>query len=168
MQYRRRKEKGGVYFFTVNLAERNKKLLIDHINELRMAYKQVNQQYPFITNAITVLPDHLHAIWTLLENDSDYSTRWRLIKFHFSKYLPKTERIDASRVGKSERGIWQRRFWEHQIYDENDFIRHMDYVYYNPVKHGYVNNVIDWQYSSFHRDVKKGLYSKAWGKTSIN
>ena len=167
MQYRRAKAKGGTYFFTVNLVERNKKLLVEHINELRMAYKQVNQQYPFITNAI-VLPDHLHAIWTLPKNDLDYSTRWRLIKFHFSKSMLKTERINASRISKSERGIWQRRFWEHQIHSESDFIRHMDYVYYNPVKHGYVNNVTDWQYSSFHRDVNKGLYSREWGKNSIN
>lgn len=164
MQYRRANTKGGTYFFTVNLAERNKTLLIDHIDELRVAYKKVNEKLPFITDAIVILPEHLHAIWTLPKDDSDFSTRWRLIKSWFSKSLPKTERINSSRTEKSERGIWQRRFWEHQIRDNTDYIRYVDYLYYNPVKHGYVNNVIDWPYSSFHRDLENEKYMKRWGE----
>ncbi|WP_444996428.1 REP-associated tyrosine transposase [Aliikangiella sp. IMCC44359] len=164
MQYRRANTKGGTYFFTVNLAERNKSLLIENIDELRSAFKKVNKKFPFIIDAIVILPVHLHAIWTLPKNDADFSTRWRLIKTWFSKSLLKTEKIDQSRMNKSERGIWQRRFWEHQIRDEADYIQHMNYVYYNPVKHGYVDNVIDWPYSSFHRDVEKGIYSKDWGE----
>ena len=136
MQYRRANTAGGTYFFTVNLAERDKTLLVDHIDDLRTAFKKVKTTHPFIIDAIVILPEHIHTIWTLPENDSDFSTRWRLIKSWFSKSLPKTERINVSRTGKLERGIWQRRFWEHQIRDENDFNRHMDYLYYNPVKHG--------------------------------
>jgi len=163
MQYRRANTEGGTYFFTVNLAERKKTLLVDHINDLRAAFKKVKISHPFIIDAIVVLPEHLHTIWTLPKNDSDFSTRWRLIKSWFSKSLPRTERINSSRMDKLERGIWQRRFWEHQIQDETDYNQHMDYVYYNPVKHGYVKNVIDWHYSSFHRDVENDIYSKDWG-----
>jgi len=163
MQYRRANSKGGTYFFTVNLAERNKTLLVDHIDDLRVAFKKVKTSHPFTIDAIVILPEHIHAIWTLPKNDADFSIRWRLIKSWFSKSLPKIERICPSRIDKSERGIWQRRFWEHQIRDETDYNRHMDYLYYNPVKHGYVKNVIDWPYSSFHRDVDKDTYLKGWG-----
>ena len=163
MQYRRAKIEGGTYFFTVNLAERNKTLLSDYVDELRFAFKKVKTSHPFTIDAIVILPEHIHAIWTLPENDVDYSTRWRLIKAWFSKSFPKTECINQSRLGKSERGIWQRRFWEHQIRDENDYIRHMDYLYYNPVKHGYVKKVGDWPYSSFHRAVENGIYARDWG-----
>jgi putative transposase len=163
MQYRRARTAGGTFFFTVNLAERDKTLLIDNIGFLRLSVKQTKTKHPFIIDGIVILPDHLHTIWTLPPNDSDFSTRWRLIKSGFSRALPKTERINSAREKKSERGIWQRRFWEHQIRDETDFIRHMDYLNYNPVKHGYVNSVKDWPYSSFHLDVKKGLYARDWG-----
>jgi len=167
MQYRRANVKGGTYFFTVNLAERNKPLLIDHVDILRNAFSRVQKQRSFKIDGIVILPDHIHSIWTLPKNDFDFSTRWRLIKSGFSKKLPKTERINQSRQNKKERGIWQRRFWEHQIRDENDFIRHMDYMYYNPVKHGYVNNVKDWPHSSFHRDVKNGIYDEGWGSEVV-
>ena len=163
MQYRRAKIKGGTYFFTVNLADRNESLLIDYIDVLRNEFSHVKNQRTFKIDGIVILPDHIHAIWTLPEDDSDFSTRWRLIKSGFSKKLPKTERINQSRQNKKERGIWQRRFWEHQIQDENDFIQHMNYMYYNPVKHGYVENVKDWLYSSFHRDIKLGVYDVNWG-----
>ena len=163
MHYRQGNTKGGTYFFTVNLAERHSTLLVDNITALRGAFKKVMHDYPFVIDAVVILPEHCHAIWTLPKEDSDFSTRWRLIKFNFSQSLPKTERINVSRQHKSERGIWQRRFWEHQIRDDLDYIRHKDYVYYNPIKHGYVNRLIDWPYSSFHRDVKEGIYNKGWG-----
>ncbi|TQV86731.1 REP-associated tyrosine transposase [Aliikangiella coralliicola] len=163
MQYRRANTKGGTYFFTVNLAERNKTLLTDHIDDLRNAFKNVKATHPMIIDAIVVLPDHLHAIWTLPGNDADFSTRWRLIKSCFSQSVPRIERVTSSRKSKGERGVWQRRFWEHQIRDDADYQAHMDYIYYNPVKHGYVKNVVEWPYSSFHRDLNKGKYTKFWG-----
>ena len=110
-----------------------------------------------------VLPDHLHAIWTLPEGDADFSTRWRLIKSNFSRDLPRSERISTSRAAKSERGIWQRRYWEHQIRDEEDLARHVDYIHFNPVKHGLVARARDWPHSSFHRLVAAGLLHPDWG-----
>jgi putative transposase len=109
-----------------------------------------------------VLPDHLHAIWSLPENDLDFATRWRLIKSALSRTLPRDERISASRASKGERGIWQRRYWEHTLRDERDFARHVDYIHFNPVKHGHVARVRDWPYSSFHRMVRRGVYPNDW------
>jgi putative transposase len=107
-----------------------------------------------------VLPDHLHSIWTLPE-DHDFPLRWRLIKASFSRSLPPAETV-SSRLSKGERGIWQRRYWEHALGDEEDFARHADYVHFNPVKHGHVGRVSDWPYSSFHRMVRLGLYAADW------
>ncbi len=104
----------------------------------------------------------MHCIWTLPEGDVDFSNRWKIIKTHFSKGLSKSERRSIVRVKRGERGIWQRRFWEHAIRDDRDYENHMDYVHFNPVKHGWVDNVIDWPYSSFHHCVKKGLYPVNW------
>lgn len=112
---------------------------------------------------MVVLPDHLHAIWRLPENDTDYPTRWSLIKAGFSRRLAKSESIGASRLRKRERGIWQRRYWEHQIRDDDDLDRHVAYVHFNPVKHGYVERAIDWPYSSIHRYVGEGAVSETWG-----
>ncbi len=126
MQYRRATIPGACYFFTVNIAERNKSLLIDHIDELRGAFKKIKQNHPFIIEAIVILPDHIHTLWQLPENDADFPTRWRLIKSAFSRALPQTERISTSRRKKGERGIWQRRYWEHLIKDDKDFERHVD------------------------------------------
>jgi putative transposase len=116
----------------------------------------------FTTDAVVVLPDHLHAVWTLPEGDADFGTRWRQIKSAFSRSLAPTEPISESRAAKGERGIWQRRYWEHTIRDENDFARHVDYVHINPVKHRLVTRVRDWPYSSFHRMVKLGVYPEDW------
>jgi len=110
-----------------------------------------------------VLPDHLHAMWTLPDGNSDFSTRWRLIKTVFARQIPATERLSAVRKRKGERGIWQRRFWEHAIRDEHDWERHVDYIHFNPVKHGYAKQAIDWPYSSFHRFVREGQYAVDWG-----
>ena len=165
--YRRNYVSGGSYFFTVNLLERNKSLLIDHIEELRTAVKRTQEQKPFEIDAWVVLPDHMHAIWTLPEEDSDYSGRWRDIKKSFSKSLPKIEYVSSTRTMRDERGIWQRRFWEHTIRDENDFQRHMDYIHYNPVKHRLVETVKEWPYSTFHRHVKQGTYPENWAGTKI-
>lgn len=151
MDYRRAYVKGGCYFFTVALANRKTDLLVQHIDLLRNAFKYVKERHPFTINAMVVLPDHLHCIWTLPEGDCDYAKRWGLIKIYFSKQIPKTERTNKSRENKGERGIWQRRFWEHVIRDERDYLNHIEYIHINPIKHGYVENAIDWPWSSVHK-----------------
>ncbi|WP_027858639.1 REP-associated tyrosine transposase [Marinobacterium jannaschii] len=163
MQYRRSTQAGACYFFTVNLADRRQDLLVRHIDLLRAAFTKVKRRYPFHIDAAVVLPDHLHTLWTLPEGDADFAKRWRLIKVAFSRELPQDEQISASRRYKGERGIWQRRYWEHLIRDEQDFRNHLDYIHFNPVKHGWVNRCTDWPYSSFHRYVANGFLSEDWG-----
>ena len=162
-RYRRNFISGGSFFFTVNLAGRRLRLLTEHIDLLRKAFRETRARHPFAIEAVVVLPDHLHAIWTLPEADADFATRWRLVKSAFSRGLPGGERISESRLGKGERGIWQRRYWEHTLRDERDLARHMDYIHFNPVKHGHVSQVKDWPYSSFHRMVRLGIYAEDWG-----
>jgi putative transposase len=166
--YRRNFIAGGSFFFTVNLAERRLRLLTDHIEELRAALRETRRNHPFTINAMVVLPDHLHAVWTLPDGDADFARRWRLVKSTFSRNLPTGERISESRAAKGERGIWQRRYWQHTIRDENDFARHIDYVHINPVKHGLVHRASDWSYSSFHRMVKLGIYPEDWAGDASN
>jgi len=162
MLYRRAKVAGGTYFFTVNLAERNRRLLVEQVDLLRAVVQKVKLTHRFHIDAMVILPDHLHAVWTLPEGDDDYATRWMLIKAGFSRQIAKDERRNKSRLAKGERGVWQRRYWEHWIRDERDYGRHIDYVHYNPVKHGYVKRVADWPYSTFHRYVKGGIYPQVW------
>jgi len=163
MRYRRADVAGGTYFFTVNLAERRRTLLADHVDVLRKVMKDVKMAHPYHVDAMVVLPDHLHALWTLPAGDRDYPTRWMLIKAGFSREIPNGERRSDSRQTKGERGIWQRRYWEHLIRDDRDFERHVDYIHYNPVKHGYVQRVADWPHSSFHRCVRLGMVPADWG-----
>jgi len=160
--YRRNFVLGGTFFFTVNLAERRLSLLTEHLGLLRSAFRETRRRHPFMIDAIVVLPDHLHTVWTMPEGDADFSTRWRLIKSMFSRGLVSGEQISPSRLAKGERGIWQRRYWEHAIKDETDFTRHVDYVHINPVKHGLVNRVCDWAPSSFHQFVKRGICPADW------
>jgi putative transposase len=160
--YRRAFVAGGCWFFTVNLLERRQTLLLDHIDTLRDAVARTRQRCPFDMDAFVVLPDHIHAVWTLPPTDADFSTRWRLIKTHFAKALPKHEPLSTVRKARNERGIWQRRFWEHLIRDESDYARHIEYCYINPVKHGLVTRVRDWPHSSFHRDVRAGIFPLDW------
>jgi putative transposase len=160
--YRRARIDGSVYFFTVALADRSSSLLVSEIDRLRSAYRTVQARYSFETIAICVLPDHVHAIWSLPRGDADFSTRWNLIKGGFSRGLEARPR-SPSKIAKREKGIWQRRYWEHAIRDEADFERHIDYTHYNPVKHGYVTRVLDWPHSSFHRYVEQGVLPADWG-----
>jgi putative transposase len=160
--YRRGNIAGASYFFTVNLADRRQSLLTDNIELLRAAFEYTRARHPFIIDAIVILPDHLHVIWTLPEGDSDFALRWRLIKSFFSRGLPHGESRSGSRQKKGERGIWQRRYWEHLIRDEADHVRHVDYIHINPVKHGLVPRVADWQHSSFHRFVQAGMLPEDW------
>ncbi|MBO7555021.1 MAG: transposase [Neisseriaceae bacterium] len=171
--YRRIYVQGGVYFFTVVLENRKSDLLCRYINEFRQAYAETSSFYPFKTIAICVLPNHFHLIIQLTEIDKNYSKILNSIKYNFSKRLPeKYKNPNPSKLNKRENGIWQRRFWTHLIGSELDLEQHIHYVYFNPVKHGLVKRVIDWQYSSFHRDVKQGIYSSDWGNfvddTSVN
>jgi putative transposase len=162
--YRRARYPGGTYFFTVNLRERSDTdLLTRHIDNLRDAVRTVRRKYPFEIHAWVVLPDHMHCVLRLPDGDDDFSLRWRLIKSRFSRSLPTTERCSMVRTRYGERGIWQRRFWEHWIRDERGYTAHMDYVHINPLKHGLVERVADWPYSTFHRLVEAGVYPPNWG-----
>ncbi|HZQ13067.1 MAG TPA: transposase [Pseudolabrys sp.] len=160
--YRRAKIAGGTFFFTLTLADRSSDLLLREIDRLRRAYAQVQERRPFDTVAICILPDHLHAIWSLPSGDTDFARRWNLIKGGFSRGLSDTVR-SQSKIAKREKGIWQRRYWEHAIRDEADLARHIDYIHFNPVKHGLVSRVCDWPHSSFHRYVKRGDLPSDWG-----
>ena len=156
MRYRRTLAPGGTYFFTVNIASRRKTLLTDYIDCLRDSVRTVRLAHPFEIVAWVVLPDHMHAIWKLPQDDSDFPMRWNQIKGRFSRALPPVENIPASRARRRERGVWQRRFWEHLIRDEDDLARYVDYVHYNPVKHGHARRVVDWPFSSFHQYTRRG------------
>ena len=160
--YRRARIAGGTFFFTLTLADRSSDLLVREINRLRRIYGHVQECRPFESVAMCVLPDHLHAIWSLPLDDSDFATRWNLIKSGFSRGLPAALR-SPSKIAKREKGIWQRRYWEHIIRDDADLVRHVDYIHFNPVKHGLVPRVCDWPHSSFHRYVKRGDFPKDWG-----
>jgi putative transposase len=162
--YRRSRVKGGTYFFTVNTLNRQQELLIRHIDALRDAFKSVKNRHPYHLDALVILPDHFHMVMTLPQNVDDYSKIIRLTKGEFTKKV-RFEGItnNQSRQSRKEQMVWQRRFWEHQIRDDDDYRRHIDYCYINPVKHGYVNRVIDWPYSTFHRDIKRGKYPMDWG-----
>ena len=166
--YRRNFVPGGCYFFTVNLLERQRTLLTDHIDILRDSVRRVRRLHPFHIDAWVVLPDHMHCIWTFPPDDADFSMRWRLIKLLFSKQMPKTERLSAVRQRRGERGIWQRRLWEHTIVTERDYSQHIDYIHANPLKHGYVERVIDWPYSTFHRYVASGQLPVDWAGEWVN
>ncbi|MES2534807.1 MAG: transposase [Pseudomonadota bacterium] len=166
--YLRNRVPGGTYFFTVNLLDRRSRLLVDHIDALRAAVRQVRARRPFHIDAWVVLPDHMHCVWTLPLGDTDYSARWKAIKIAFAKSLPKTERLSAVRTRRGERGIWQRRFWKHTIRDERDYAAHVDYVHVNPFKHELVTQVAEWPYSSFHRLVKAGIYPNNWAAAIDN
>ncbi len=162
MHYRRNYVAGGCYFFTVNLHDRSKSLLLDHIDLFRDSVRYVKQRKPFHIDAWVVLSEHMHTVWTLPEGDVDYSGRWREIKKFFSKSLPHTEMLTQSRLNNGDRGIWQRRFWEHTVRDDADYWHHINYVHYNPMKHGLVERIQDWPYSSFHKAVARGAYSIDW------
>ncbi|MBO1531258.1 transposase [Psychrobacter sp. F1192] len=168
--YIRDKAKGGTYFLTMNLSNRKSELLTKHINEFRQAYRLTKQNHDFQLNAMVLLLDHVHMLITLAEDSDNYAVIIASIKTHFSRQIKKSdsEVINHSRIRRRERGIWQRRFWEHRIRDELDYQRHMDYIHYNAVKHGYAERSIDWPYSTFQKYVEKGFYSSDWGGESVS
>jgi putative transposase len=161
VRYRRNFVPGGTYFFTVTLADRRSRALVEHIGALRAAFRATRRERPFAIDAIVILPDHLHAVMTLPPGDADFSGRWRRIKSRFTRALAAAgATFPSDRTG--EYALWQRRFWEHTIRDERDFARHVDYIHINPLKHCLVTRVVDWPYSSFHRYVGRGLLPRDW------
>ncbi len=165
--FRRTRVPGGTYFFTVNLADADRRTLIEHIDLLRHAYALTQRQRPFRTDAVVVLPNHLHAIWTLPAGDADYSTRWGAIKSRFTRAVKGRMGFNPilrspSKVRKGDAGIWQRRYWEHRIRDRADFRRHLEYCWGNPVMHGIADRAADWPYSSIHRDIRTGAVDPGW------
>ena len=156
MRYRRASQPGGSFFFTVVTAHRRPVFATaTAVALLRDAFRAERHKRPFAIDAIVILPDHLHCIWTLPEGDADFMMRWRLIKTWFSKHA-------------EFKDVWQHRFWEHVLRDESDFANHVDYIHYNPVKHGLVSKVIDWPYSSFHRYARQGWCAADWGGDGVD
>lgn len=168
--YIRDKSKGGTYFLTMILLNRKSQLFKNYVDKFLHAYRLTKQNHDFELNAMILLPDHVHILLTLAEDSDDYAIIIGNIKTHFSRQVPKfdNEIISHSRSKKRERGIWQRRFWEHRIRDELDYRRHMDYIHYNAVKHGHVTRSIDWPYSTFKKCIEEGIYSPDWGGVGID
>lgn len=137
-------------------------MLVDRIDDFREAVRYALQKKPFRIDAFVVLPEHLYAVWTLPPGEHDYSKRWGLVKGHFCSRLVKSG-MQLRKNARGEYDVWQPRFWEHTIRDDKDFAHHVDYIHYNPVKHGLVTRIIDWPYSSFHRYVNAGVYPPDWG-----
>jgi putative transposase len=180
--YRRAYTPGGTYFFTVVTYERKPLLTLEPVRTaLREAIRTVKEIYPFTIDAFVLLPNHLHCIWTLPPDDKDYSRRWSIIKRTVStRCIEVAESTENGLVGGAHQAkggagshlkhrelfFWQRRFWEHQVRDEEDFNRHIDYIHWNPVKHGYAKNVVDWDFSTFHRYRENGMYPADWGGCS--
>lgn len=162
VSYRRNFVPGGTFFFTVTLSDRRAHHLTKHIDVLRQAFRITRRERPFDIVAIVVLPDHLHTMFVMPPGDADFSGRWRRIKSLFTRALV-AGGVPLTRNDKGEYGLWQRRFWEHTIRDLADLERHVEYIHFNPVKHGLVERVRDWPYSSFRRYVKKELLPKDWG-----
>ena len=161
--YRRAHEGGATYFFTVVTYRRQPILLqASVLDALRDAFRNVRMTKPFKLDAVVLLPDHLHSIWTLPPGDSDFGARWGMIKRYVSKTVGQPVNMSQSMQARRECGFWQRRFWEHFIRDDADYARHMDYIHFNPVKHGYVDNPVDWPHSTFKRCVEKGIYPMDW------
>ena len=167
-RYIRARRHGATYFFTVNLQQRDgNRMLVESIVDLRAAFEKVRREHPFKIDAIVVLPDHLHTMWTLPVENADFSVRWALIKAQFSRVIVAGEAVPDSRARRRERGIWQRRFYEHMIRDDRDFHAHADYIHWNPVKHGHVERVVDWPYSSFHSYVRNDWLPLDWAGESV-
>ena len=166
-EYRRWYRDGGTYFFTVKTYKRQAFLCeVFARTALRCAIEQTQAEKPFEIIGWVLLPDHLHTVWKMPENDDDFSIRWSMIKRRFTQqwltqHQPKVQRTTRMQH-KREPGVWQRRFWEHLIRDRGDMANHMDYIHYNPIKHGLVECPHHWPYSTFHRWVKAGAYRMDW------
>ncbi|MEM1299209.1 MAG: transposase [Pseudomonadota bacterium] len=160
--YRRRYCPGGTFFFSVMLAQQSGLNLLEHLHLLRISYSETLAENPFHTNAIVILPDHLHAVWTLPEGDADYSLRWRKIKGRFTRMIKHSGRLSDSALRRGERGIWQRRFWERHLTSETELRKHLAYCWSDPVRHGLVERAVDWTSSSLHREIRAGKIEPDW------
>jgi putative transposase len=166
MNYRRARAAGGCYFFTVVTHQRCKLFTSDaSVGQLHHAFRLVMNKYPFTIDAIVILPDHLHCIWTLPPGDANFATRWRLIKTHMTKWM---SGYGAVRLIRPTGSVWQKRYWEHVIRSDEDFRAHVDYIHYNPVRHRYTNRPADWAWSSFGLYVRRGLLASDWGASDIS
>ena len=171
--YTRLHQEGGTFFFTVVTHDRRPFLTTPFARRcLRAAWLDTRSRFPFECPAVCLLPDHLHCLWTLPEGDGGFSSRWRTLKATFSRLYCRGGGVEGvrspSRVRAGERAIWQRRFWEHTIQDDDDLRRHFDYIHYNPVKHGLVQWPEQWPWTTFHRYAKQGWYDTEWGHTPID
>jgi putative transposase len=170
-EYRRARTAGATYFFTVVSQERRPILTTEAVRTaLREAIQQARTTLLFQIEGWVLLPDHLHCIWTLPDGDANFSARWAIIKRRVSRVVGGNAEVslEGSRQRRREHGFWQRRFWEHLIRDEEDLRRHLDYIHWNPVKHGYVLTAADWPYSSFHRFVREHVYPVSWGGVGVS
>ncbi|PPD03776.1 MAG: transposase [Methylobacter sp.] len=167
-RFRRSQTTGASYFFTVVTYRRQAILCDAPVREaLREAIETVRARQPFIIEAWVLLPDHLHCIWTLPPGDAGFPARWSMIKRQVSiackEQYRRLDLMTSSKLKHRESTLWQRRYWEHQIRDAVDFSRHADYIHYNPVKHAYCQQVVEWPYSTFHRYAAQGVYPLNWG-----
>ncbi|MGL4237951.1 REP-associated tyrosine transposase [Tabrizicola sp.] len=161
-RYLRPRVVGASVFFTVALADRRARTLVEQVDALREAVRVTKAERPFRIDAWVVLPEHMHAVWTLPEGDADYSVRWKEIKTRFTKSVGRVGPRSASKIARGEAGVWQRRFWDHHIRDERDFAAHLRYCWWNPVKHGFVERPVEWPYSSIHREIRLGQVEPEW------
>lgn len=159
---RRLRHAGNCFFFTVNLADRNSDFLTENADLIRAAYCATQRTLPFHCDAFVLLPDHLHAVWTLPDDDYNTGGRWALFKSYVSRRVTHAASRPCSKAIRREKGLWQRRFWEHGIEDEDDFRKHVEYCWGNPIKHGFVTAPGEWPFSSIHRDMKRGLVAPEW------
>ncbi len=164
VEYRRAKMAGGTYFFTV-VTQGRKPILTSLLvrNALRQGIVQARNTMPFSIEAWVLMPDHIHCVWTLPEDDDGYASRWAIIKRAVSQAWGHSDTRNHSQLVRGESGFWQRRYWEHLIRDDEDRQRHFDYIHWNPVKHGLVKRPLDWPYSTLQRYVREGVYSADWG-----
>lgn len=161
VNYRRALVPGATYFFTVTLRDRRKEWLTAYVDQLRVVVRDVRRQRPFAINSIVILPDHLHAVWTLPAGDADFPGRWRAIKAGFTRALTR-DGVPLVRDRRGEYDLWQRRDWEHLIRNDDDLARHVDYIHYNPVKHGLVADPFGWRWSSIHAFARRGIVGRSW------
>ena len=171
MRYRRAFVPGGSFFFTLVMQGRRPVFAsAETVDVLREAFRSVRSTRPFELEAMVVLPDHLHCIWSLPKDDADFATRWRLLKTWFTKHCDPALRLvpDRARAARNEQALWQHRYWEHMLRDEIDFARHVEYIHFNPVKHGLVASAMDWPYSSFRQYVEAGVYPPDCGQGMID